>query len=450
MMGAPAALYSSSPARADTGFVKVISPGNEALIATMLKGELPPGCKLSAAAIDRTRVTATYSCGGADSILELRHPQDGAGAAVTTAKFALVPKGPVPPALVEAVAAHVRANEKEWRWVSAEAPGLGVVAPPPAAGVIAAPTETSGMTPEEADAFVAAVKQYREGKLNEAFDALYVLARTQPRHGVLGMLVASLASTSPTRERVKRLTDEADAHPDDTLAQFAAGVGSHYCGHLNGKTRAEKLELYRQTIKYLERTRPKFDFEPRVYVYLAISHFRLGEDKEAQALIEKAIPLATNDPDVYYCRAEIFQNANTKRSIADIQTYLKMVDTLHAQGVPISETKHARVRKMLAYLEEVDRGARKPESDDALFDPLPGADPTGVNNPGAGSPVAGGAPASAPAGTPTPLPAKAAALPDQPPPPNRVFGSPALFGGAALGVTALALAFYFATRRRAK
>src|SRR5207247_1554001 len=110
---------------------------------------------------------------------------------------------------------------------------------------------------------------------------------------------------------------------------------------------------------------------PRVFVYLGVSHFRLGEQAEAEKLIEQAVPLATNDPDVYYCRAEIFQRVNVTRSIADIERYLTMVGTLHAQGVPVSESKHDRVRKMLEHLRAVERGAEKPAADDAMWDPLP-------------------------------------------------------------------------------
>jgi tetratricopeptide (TPR) repeat protein len=152
-----------------------------------------------------------------------------------------------------------------------------------------------------------------------------------------------------------------------------AGVAAHYSGHLRAPTREKKAELYERTIKYLTRARPKFDLEPRLYVYLGVSNFRLGHQKEAEELIEHAIPLATNDPDVYYCRAEIFQRVNTKRSIEDIERYLKMIDTLHAQGVPINDAKQARVKRMLDILGAISRGEQKAAEADELFDPLPEA-----------------------------------------------------------------------------
>jgi tetratricopeptide (TPR) repeat protein len=110
------------------------------------------------------------------------------------------------------------------------------------------------------------------------------------------------------------------------------------------------------TIKYLSRARPRFDGEPRLYVYLGVSNFRLGNQAEAEKLIEQATPLATNDPDVYYCRAEIFQRVNTARSVEDIKRYLDMIGKLHAQGVPINDAKQARVQRML---QSLDRGGAR-------------------------------------------------------------------------------------------
>src|SRR5207244_1631434 len=73
-------------------------------------------------------------------------------------------------------------------------------------------------------------------------------------------------------------------------------------------------------------------------------------------------------------RAEIFQRANTARSIADIDKYLSMVETLRGQGVPVSESKHQRVRSMREHLVAVQRGVEQLPDDDALWDPLPAAE----------------------------------------------------------------------------
>jgi tetratricopeptide (TPR) repeat protein len=405
-------LLAPASSRAQEEFVKVIPPGNEALVAAMLGSgaDLPGKCSLGGAAIDRTKIVATYACDGRKATIELVSPssREAGAAAARTAQFALIARDDPPKALVDDVAARVAAREKDWRWVSAEAAGLGVVAVTPTPPVVASPA----LTPAQSEAFLAGVQLFRQGKMAEAFERFRDLARTAPENGVLGMVVASLASSDLDPATVDRLAAEADRDPSDTLAQFVAGVAAHYYGHRHGRTREEKASYYRRAITYLARTRPKFDFEPRVFVYLGVSHFRLGDQKEAEALIEQAIPLAKNDPDVYYCRGEIFQRTNLPRSIEDIKTYLTMSAALEGQGVPQNAAKRARVERMLAHLVAVSRGEAQPED---LFDPLPDA---------------GGLPGPAPA--------------------SRIFASPRTFGAAALGAAALSglLWALFARRRR--
>jgi hypothetical protein len=402
-----AGAFAPRPLHAEPTFTKAIPPGQEGLAVEMLGGDTLPGkCALDRAAIDRTKVVATYSCDGKPATIELHHPSDpdAAAPALTTLRFAVVVRG-APQPLVDEIATRIRAREKGWQWISAEAPGLATVADDaPTAGM----TPGAAFTPEQSEAFVAGVRLYRDGKLHEAFETFRALARQAPRNGVLGMVVASVASTSPTPEEVDRYAAEADAHPDDPLAQFVAGVAAHYCGHRNARTRAEKGAYYERAIRYLARTRPTFDFEPRVFVYLAVSHYRLGHQKEAEALIESAIPLASNDPDVYYCRAEIREHVDLPGAIADVRTYLDMSDRLAKQGVPMNEQKHARVKEMLGHLEAAAHGG--PPARD-LFDPLPG-------------------------------PANDGALP---PPPHTFFRSSATFGAGALGVAVL---WFLALRRR--
>ena len=409
-----------SVARADDPFVKVIPPGNEKLIGAMLGNDetLADGCKLEGANIDRTRVVAKYSCTGHPAVeVELHHLSDASGSVAKTKQFAIIGKQ-IPAALLADLTARITAREAPWRWVSAEAPGLGTAT----SGPTLTTADPSSFTPEQSEVFVAGVKLYREQKYAEAFDAFVKLAHETPQHGVLGMIVASLASTIPDRAQVTRYTAAADASPDDTLAQFIAGVAAHYCGHRKARTIAEKQELYQTAIKYLTRTRPKFDFEPRVYVYLAVSQFRLGHEEEAQKLIEQAVPLATNDPDVYYCRAEIFQKANLVRSIEDIKTYLSMEDKLHAQGVQVNETKQKRVQDMKASLEAVAAGKAKLPPNDQLFDPLeellaPSTNPVRAN---------AGAPA------------------------HRAFKNPRMFAAATLGAGLLAGFLWLVLARRSR
>lgn len=360
-----------APARADdAGFVKVIVPGYEGVLKEMLGNEPEPpgGCTLEGARIERITIEADYDCAGEKLKVSFGHPATAGKGAIVTDRFAISsrPTGAAADRLGKALEQRARKFEAQFRWISAEAPGLGR----PVEGAVPPRIDGTPFTPEQSEAFLGGVRLFRAGEMGPAYDAFLALARQNPHNGVLGMVVASLASSSLEEERIAALVAAAEAKPDDTLLQFVAGVGSHYHGHRVATTREAKLAAYRQAIKYLERTRPAFDFEPRVYVYLGVSHFRLGDDATAQALIEKAIPLATNDPDVYYCRAEIFQRANLARSLEDVERYLTMVDELHKQGVPLNDAKHARVLAIRDHFRAVAEGRETLPADDALFDPL--------------------------------------------------------------------------------
>lgn len=400
-----------SAAAADEGFVKVIPPGNEALLSELLgTAPLPAGCVLGDVAIERTQVSASWACGGQPARVVLLHPADPqAAGAATAGPFALVVASGTPQALVDELTRRLAARAGDWRWVSAEAPGLGVAGEGPTAPT----TGGEGFTPGQSERFLDGVRQYRAGDMKGALGVFRELAREAPNNGVLGMVVASLASSSPSPEDVDRLAKDAEARPDDPLAQFLAGVAAHYCGHQRGATREEKAGYYARTIHFLERTRPTYDFEPRVYVYLAVSHFRLGHQHEAEQLIDAAIPLAKNDPDVFYCRAEIFQRKDPARAVADIRKYLDMSQTLAEQGVPRNAAKHHRVETMLLALEASQRDAGLP---DDLFDPL----------------------AVPPAG------------PGGPPPAHHTFTTPGSFAGWALAAALVATLAWWLVQRRGK
>jgi hypothetical protein len=108
-------------ARAD----EVIPPGHEPLVAAMVGSgaELPARCALDRAAIDRTKIIASYTCDGRPVTLELvsLSSPEASGATSKTAQFALIAKADPPKALIDDITARVTAREKDWRWVSAEA-----------------------------------------------------------------------------------------------------------------------------------------------------------------------------------------------------------------------------------------------------------------------------------------------------------------------------------------
>jgi hypothetical protein len=141
-------LLGVAAARADEPVVQVIPPGNEPLVAAMTGSgaALPAKCALDRAAVDHTKVIASYTCDGRAVTLELvslKSPEASAAAA-RTAQFAVIAKGDPPKALVDDVVARVTAGEKDWRWASTGGPGVpgdghdpGGPGGPPQASVIA-------------------------------------------------------------------------------------------------------------------------------------------------------------------------------------------------------------------------------------------------------------------------------------------------------------------------
>ena len=224
-----------------------------------------------------------------------------------------------------------------------------------------------GLSAEQEARYQAGLRAYQEHRYQDAISTYVALARDNTCCGVLGMVVASYASTAPSPSVAMRFQAEADAAPNDLLKQFIAGVVSHYAAHHSGRSREEKSRLYAQAIRYLDRTRPTFDFEPRVFIYLAVSHFRLGHQREAEEFIERAVTLGHDDPDVFYCRAEIFQRSNIQRSIEDIDTYLRMMAVFERQGAVSDPAKTARVHAMRDHLVKVSRGEASPTE---IFDPI--------------------------------------------------------------------------------
>jgi tetratricopeptide (TPR) repeat protein len=339
----------------------VIAPGQEQLLERLLgKDGAPGGCKLTSASIQRDHVEVAYACAGSPVSLELHHPSSTRPAVLRTDRFAVVAPAAAPPApLLRDLEQSLRAAEPAWTWSR-----------PPGAAPAGA-----GEDPE----YQRGLDLYRAHKYDEAYDLYVALARKGIKPGVIGMVVASLASTHPSRERVAALTETADQHysesaartssdraPNDVLAQFVAGVAAHYYAHQSALTKAAKLPYYELAIKYLSRAEAAYAAEPRLWIYLAVSHFRLGHQREAEALIEKAVALGADDPDAYYCRAEIFQQKDIARSLADLDVYLAQMKKNEASTHITAPEKNARVQRMKEYLLAVQRGERKPVD---LFDP---------------------------------------------------------------------------------
>jgi hypothetical protein len=350
-----ALILAAGPARAQApaAAAPVIGPGQDQLLGRLLQLDgAPGGCKVATVSVDKDHVSASYTCAGMSVPLELHHPATARPAALKTERFAVVAPGAAPPVdLLRDLEKSLRAGEGAWVW-SKPTGGDGVV---------------SDSRPEDDAEYKRGLDLYREKKFAEAYVVYVGLARKSAKLGVLGMVVASLASTHPTPERVAALAADADRAPGDILAQFTAGVGAHYYAHQSAPTKAVKNVYYEAALKYLARANPTYAYEPRLWIYLAVSNFRLGHQAEAEALIERAVALGADDPDAYYCRAEIFQQKNVTRSLADLDFYLAQMKKNESAASISAPEKTARVERMKEYLLAVSRGERQPVE---LFDPV--------------------------------------------------------------------------------
>jgi tetratricopeptide (TPR) repeat protein len=339
---------------------KVIPPGQNDLVKKMLT---VPNCATGDIQIDRDSITTRLTCGKNDvsHAVKLHHADlKIADTTLSTQKFSVV-INPAPKSVAEKLAAQIRTHEGPFRWVI-ESQGV-----PPANKAPILPQAPKGDRRDgpQYDQYQKGFKLFLAKKHVAAFDYFLAMARESPKYsGVLGMLVANLAPQQPDRARVQQFMDAADAASGDTLKQFLAGVAAHYSAHYKAQTRDAKKALYEISIRYLSRTRPAYNFEPRVYIYLAVSHFRLGDQARAEFLIEEAVALNRKDPDAYYCRAEIFHRSQPQKAIADIDTYLDLTES-----TSVADSKFQRVRNMKAYLLRVERGESELVD---LWDPISG------------------------------------------------------------------------------
>jgi len=406
----------------------VIPPGREAAIEALLNGggeALPAGCRLSGASIEQALVRATYGCDAGPVSVVLRHPGGASPGAPTTASFALeISPAGTPAAFAQALVARVRAAETGWTWemvVPRQAPppvpevepafwdpgygdddlGLcGHPSPAPlpgegtASGDQGAPRPRGEeLTGEAHDLYMSTDPMMRTGEYQEIFDRMSALARRVPHNLVLGRLVVACAglASDPKRhnEIVEGFLADADAHPDDALKQFIAGVSVHYRGHQHAGTREQKRADYDRCIRYLERAKAAYPNVSRVWLYLAISYYRTGRQAEAEAAVEKALSVDPgSDADIFYSRAEIEHLKDPAKALADMKHYIAVMDENRKKGGYSAPHKDALVKHMADYFERVLRGEVAADAED-LFDPVQPNGPEGVTGPGDGGSTGG-------------------------------------------------------------
>lgn len=213
----------------------------------------------------------------------------------------------------------------------------------------------------------AGFRAFRNDRMEESLQIFSELMRDNPRAGALGMVVASVAGQLLTEKKVEQFRQQAESHPEDVLQRFIAGVAMHYYAHTRATTVEEKLRYYRDCLPYLEPAITVYPTEPRVYIYLAVTNFRLGNQQLAEEYIERAVALNSKDPDAFYCRAEIFQRTQVERSLRDLRYYIALQALLVKHGAVVSASKEKRVRAMLAHLIAVRDGHADPKE---IFDPV--------------------------------------------------------------------------------
>lgn len=381
---------------------RVIAPQQEALLRRLLGFGQPPigaGCVVESAAVERVFARARYTCrDGTKPAVELHHPLARPEASLRTEKFAVVSGTPLAPAFASAFAARLRALETGWAWTAGAPPDGGALPAAASAaqvagasaaavdvagsGSIAKPGqvvplgEFGGSTPDGGIApreqVVAAdqarygegLELYRTKKFEAAFVLFLELAGRKSRYpGALGMTAASLACLFPDDARLRGHLATAQARPDDPLAQFVAGIASLYSAHNGQPAAEEKRRLYGDTVRYLERAREAFKDEARLYVYLAVGHYRLGLQAQAETLIERALALGSADPEVHYAQSELYQRKEPARSLAALEQYQRRMEAISRSGgvAPVATSKKAqRVESLLAHLRAVVAGKAEP------------------------------------------------------------------------------------------
>ena len=368
-------------------YQRVVPPGQEGQLGKMVgvgSVVFPGTCRLSSATVVKSVVRLKYRCEGQTPPLELiLHPPEYAGPALSrTEKFVLSharaegEAATLPEGFVDALTERIRQGESRWHWMKVKGDHLaakGQLLPTPTK-VEAAPSQP--LDPKHVKMFEEGAALYGKQKHAEALAVFLKLARENDRFGgVLGMIVANLAPTKPDSAKVAEYVKRAEEAPDDLLSQYVAGVAAHYSAHYIASTIEEKRRLYETSIRFLDKTRPTFDFEPRVFIYLAVSHYRLGHQEIAEPLIEKAVEIAKYDPDAYYCRAEIFHRKDVARSLEDLETYLVMTRKFAAAGGWAADEKIQRVESMRDYLTRVQAGKAALAE---IFDPLASDTPGSV------------------------------------------------------------------------
>lgn len=148
--------------------------------------------------------------------------------------------------------------------------------------------------------------------------------------GLLKRLLSFYIAVEGRPARLRALVARVAANPEDRMAAFFAGVLMHY------------EHDYASAQRYLLPLVDVFPDEPRLYIYLAMNAFNLGDREAAQNYIARAETLDLRDPDVPYCTAEIYRDSDRQRALRAMDAYLTMTSVTSDP----QSTKERRVRAM--------------------------------------------------------------------------------------------------------
>ncbi len=178
-----------------------------------------------------------------------------------------------------------------------------------------------------------------QDRAEEAVALLEPVAWRNPDSGLVSSLQGAYMNVKTPGWIAKKRAELVARHaadPSDYTAAFLAGVIMHYEGRLQ-----ESNALLKPLVPILGK-------QPRLFIYLGMNAFDLGDADAGLAWIQKAFDLEAPDPDVYYCRAEILRYRDPAGALADLEKYLALTE-----GSPtVPAKKHARVAEMAATLRE--------------------------------------------------------------------------------------------------
>jgi hypothetical protein len=149
-----------------------------------------------------------------------------------------------------------------------------------------------------------------QGKTKEFVERLEAaVAAGDHSPGTMKRILAFYVREDFYEAKAAEWTARVKAHPEDEVASFFAGVLAHYAKDFKGSN------------ELLKRSAKRFANEPRLYIYLAMNYFNLGDQTATATAIGRAEALEVQDPDVFYCQGEIFRDTDRPRALRALRVY---------------------------------------------------------------------------------------------------------------------------------